>query len=99
MLIVFVIAVPCAIAVAFGQSGRRDKPTDLRAFLVGAAWAIGWTFGSVVLWQGLWISAMGAQGDRGIMGVAFYWAVMSAPLWFPILMITYVITAQRALKE
>ena len=97
-LVVFTMVVPCAIAVAFGLRGRKDKPRTPRDFFIGAAWVLGWTFGSVMLWQGIWISAQGATGNGSTIGVAFYWALISAALWVPVLMITYVLSAQRAIK-
>ena len=99
MLILFIIGVPTLIALYFGFRGRKDRPRTPRAFLIGALWAMGWAFFAVVLWQGIWISAQGAQGDSATIWIALYWAAISSVIWFPVLMITYVITAQRAIRQ
>jgi len=99
MLILFTIGVPVGIAFYFGLRGGKDRPRTRKAFAVGSAWVIGWTLATVVLWQGVWIFAVGGQGANSTIFIALYWAAISSVIWLPVLMITYVISAQRAIRR
>lgn len=99
MISILTFLVPCLFALGFAFRGGQDRPRTPRDLAICLAWTLGWCFGAVALWHGLWMSAVALQGDRGTLSAAFYWAVVSAVFWGPVLVIGYLAIARRAIRR
>lgn len=97
--VLFAFLAPLIFAVLIGWRGGRDGPTTSREFLISAGWALAWGAAVIFLWHAIWLfSLSGARWGR-IAADAGYWTLLSGALWLPVLMIAYVIRAQKRLKE
>ncbi|MEL6608081.1 MAG: hypothetical protein AAFO93_04125 [Pseudomonadota bacterium] len=96
--VLLTFGVPVLIAALMGARARRDNPTVLREFGLGLLWAV--LFGTIYVfaWHVVWLAALSqaAGATDGLVGGALLQTSVSAPLWFPILVIVYVYFAQRA---
>lgn len=99
MILAATFIIPAIIGILTGLRGFRDKPRTGGEFAWGALWAI--LFGTlfVFAWHVVWLAAvsMAAGVGEGLVAGVVFNTLVSALIWFPCLMISYVFNAQRGI--
>lgn len=98
-VLVFVILGPLAIGGLCGWRGGYDGPRTPGAFLKSCGFAIAWSAALVFVWHVLWLASASDAGMAGVAVEGGFWTLVSGLLWLPVLVVLYILRAQKRLKE
>ncbi len=99
MIPILSFGMPVLIAIFFGWRAGRDDPQTRREFVISAGWALAWCAAAVFLWHALWVSAMVPGPWTATVRSCFMLTGLTALLWLPLLMISYVARALKARRS
>ena len=96
MIALLAFVFPTLTAIFLGYRAGRDTPQSLQDVGYKVLWMVGWATATAILWHAAWISALMPAPWYDTLWSALIWAFATGAIWFPLMIITFVIFAMRA---